>query len=435
MKKTIMPYVAKALSSDLLKAIKSRLFALKRQLLKQEPILDIFLKVDDPYSYLLIQVLVSFRSRFSVQLRFHVVQTIDPEMFPKLEMWVKNASIDAHHLAQLYDLEFPGKVTPLDTKQVELLTYQLVAIEGRNDFLETANKKLHSLWFGRGISDYSPASDCDVLRSQLNMNERLLKKQGHYLSAMIYFEGEWYWGIDRLDHLERRLIELGFAHQVNESVQFDRTYRNFCDKPLLQIAAKSNTKDLILYWSARSPYSYIGLERAVQLADHYKITIKIKPVLPMMMRGMNVPSTKKMYIFLDTKREAQKLGLPYGFVADPLGAAVERCYALVDYARSENKLQQFLLSFARGVNAQGIRAETDQGMRKIVEHCGLDWALAKHKLQDQSWKKWTKENLDEMFLIGCWGVPSFQYGDVHFWGQDRLGMIEQTIRDDLSNSF
>lgn len=36
-------------------------------------------------------------------------------------------------------------------------------------------------------------------------------------------------------------------------------------------------------------------------------------------------------------------------------------------------------------------------------------------------------NLAELYGIGLWGVPSFKYGDVKVFGQDRLDCIEQAI--------
>lgn len=33
----------------------------------------------------------------------------------------------------------------------------------------------------------------------------LRDKYGHYLGAMFYSEGEWYWGLNRLPYLEQRL--------------------------------------------------------------------------------------------------------------------------------------------------------------------------------------------------------------------------------------
>jgi 2-hydroxychromene-2-carboxylate isomerase len=427
MKKAVMPYILKAISSDLLRDVKRQVYLTKRKLQGQPATLDIFLKTDDPYSYLLLQALPLIEKRFKVIFKFHVFQEINGDMFPRLDMWLDYTKRDAYHLAKLYDFRFPSKdeLPGIDKEITHKLSLALVNIETDETFISKAIKLLDQYWF-QGIS---PAlEDASVKQNQQKLTEsyELLSKCGHYLGAMINFEGEWYWGLDRLDHLEKRLIGLDLDHAKEENIQFDRTYKTFCKAPSSNMSGDKQTP-LILYWSARSPYSYIALERAIKLAVHYKIPLLIKPVLPMMMRGMNVPDTKKRYIFSDTKREASKLGLPYGSVADPLGAAVERCYSLVEYAKSADKYHDFLLSFARAVNSQGIRAETDKGLKKIVTRCGLDWHTAKHKLADQSWRVWADKNIDDMYSVGCWGVPTICYDDSHFWGQDRIGLIENYI--------
>jgi 2-hydroxychromene-2-carboxylate isomerase len=66
-----------------------------------------------------------------------------------------------------------------------------------------------------------------------------------------------------------------------------------------------------------------------------------------------------------------------------------------------------------------------------VTRGGLDWSVAKSKLSDRHWQNWAQDNLDEMLLMGCWGVPCIRYGNTHFWGQDRFGMIENAIRKEL----
>ena len=48
----------------------------------------------------------------------------------------------------------------------------------------------------------------------------LRQRLGHYLGATFYYGGEWYWGIDRLHHLERRLQTLGLAHAGVYDVMF-----------------------------------------------------------------------------------------------------------------------------------------------------------------------------------------------------------------------
>ncbi|MDX1635468.1 MAG: DsbA family protein [Marinobacter sp.] len=425
-RKALMPYVARALSSPGLRRAKRGVHQARRRALGEPRRLSIFLKVDDPYSYLLIQVLREFLGRFDVVADFYTVRRLPDEMYPRPEMWRENAVYDARHLAGLYGLDFPPPSCNLDEALVEGATAALVAAESEDDYLTRAEEIFACLWAEQPSApadapDYQDA----MVQARLVANESGLAREGHYLSATIHYGGEWYWGLDRLDHLERRLIEEGAAFAETDSVRFDRTYRDFCTTSTPPTAEPETP--LVIYWSARSPYSYIGLERAVRLARQHQLPLEIRPVLPMMMRGMNVPTTKKMYIFLDTKREAEKLGMPYGFVADPLGPAVERCYALVEYARAHGKLEDFLLSFGRAVNAEGIRAESDSGLKRIVERAGLSWVEARPHLQDDSWREWAQHNLDEMFALGCWGVPSFRYGELRFWGQDRLGIIENAV--------
>lgn len=437
MKPAVMPYLTRALSSEALKTSRRSGYELLRRLTGRDHELRVFLRADDPYSYLLVQVIDRLRARFDVSVRYHTVLHRQAEMYPEPELWHHNACYDAAHLAELYGLDFGDCPPELDGERVEQATAALLAAEDGEHFLDRARGILSLLWHSPASPVPTPVNLDDApVRKRLAANEALLQRLGHYFSAMVYYAGEWYWGLDRLDHLERRLIDLGLARSAEPTVQFDKTYNNFCRHR--RTGGPSPGHPLVLYWSARSPYSHIALVRSVELAQFHGIALEIKPVMPMMMRGMNVPRTKKMYIFHDTKREADKLGVPYGFVADPLGPAVERCYALLDYARSQGKLVDFLLSFAHGVNAEGIRAETDAGLATIVNRCGLDWETAKPLLAGTAWRQEVEENLEEMRGLGFWGVPSFRYGDHRYWGQDRLGLIERAIlreqRDSSSTS-
>ncbi|WP_372863378.1 DsbA family protein [Spongiibacter sp.] len=418
----LMPYLARMLASRQLKRVKRAVIEARRRLARQPHRLDVFIRVDDPYSYLLMQVMAEFCQRFSLQPHWHCILESPVDMYPEQAMWRDYAVRDAAQLAALYQLDFPASPADLSQAAIASAASQLLDCPPEA-FASRASTILACMWRGEGGP--SPRELGAAQRVQLEKNQRYLQRLGHYAGAMIHYSGEWYWGIDRLDHLEHRLIDLGAARRSGERAYFTRGYATFCRGQAIDVTAPQCP--LVLYWSARSPYSYLALVRASQLAQHYNIALHIKPVLPMLMRGMAVPTQKKMYIFHDTKREADKLGIPYGFVADPLGRAVERCYALCGYAETQGLLQDYLLSFARAVNAEGIRADSDRGLRKIVERCGLDWQRAKNLLADDSWRDWAQKNLEEMYAMGCWGVPSFRYGELTLWGQDRLGMVERAM--------
>lgn len=418
-KSVVMPYVAAMISSPSWRNRRRRWAARKRKLLRRQPTLTVFIHINDPYSYILLQVLPRFVRRFHLKLVIKPILERQSDMFPEPKMWQSYALQDAQFLAKIYELNAPKEIA-LDDEQLELASRKL--LEKGDNVLEML-KVYEQCYNNEMTSDRSIANPV----SQLRENEQLLKKLGHYSSAMIYFESEWYWGVDRLDHLERRLNELGL-NASPAKVEFIKTYDNLMASP----CERPQDFELDFYWSARSPYSYIALRRTIEFTHFHQLKLNIKPVLPMVMRDLPMPANKKMYIFFDTKREAEKLGIPYGKVADPLGKAVENCYALLAFARQQEKLEAFLLSFANGVNSEGIHGEWLSGFEKIVERAGLDWQAAKPLLESDEWRSEINDNLQSLYSLGLWGVPSYHLksknsDDVITWGQDRLVLIEQAI--------
>ena len=439
MKKLLMPHLARFVSSNTLLELKRSLYELKRKATQQPYELEVFLHINDPYSYLLVQVLSDIDKRYNINLRLRTIYQINHEMFPEQEMWDKNAFDDATRLADLYSLKMPKKRPNKTNKTTDNTIKQLVEAETSTHSHELYCKIFHHYW-QQDDTEHNNSNTEETINSAtctqsykavVKLNEARLRQLGHYMAAMIYFGGEWYWGLDRLDHFEKRANRMGLSKESPPVINYNRTYHNFCNNSVGAPAPKEPPlTPLTLFFSIRSPYSHIGLERAVKLAKHYDIELIVKPVLPMMMRGLSVPNAKKMYIFHDTKREAQKYGIDYGYVADPLGAGVERCYALFEYAESQGKSVEYLLAYARAVNAQGIRSETDKGLKKILLSCGLDWQTAKPLLNNKSWNAWADQNLQEMYSYGLWGVPSLKYKNTTVWGQDRIFVIENEIIND-----
>ena len=56
----------------------------------------------------------------------------------------------------------------------------------------------------------------------IDENNAKRKQLGHYSAAMFYYGNEWYWGIDRLYHLETRLKELALDVSENKEVYVAR---------------------------------------------------------------------------------------------------------------------------------------------------------------------------------------------------------------------
>jgi 2-hydroxychromene-2-carboxylate isomerase len=320
----------------------------------------------------------------------------------------------------------------------------VVALAGRilaaslagGDFAAVAPRVGAALWRGdaAGLSTLAreagaaePAAALAAAAAGSRERERL----GHYLGAMFRYGGEWYWGVDRLTLLERRLRELGLQRPgVDPSPIAARPAPAAAPLP----HASGARVVLEFYPSLRSPYSYLAMERTYALARRYPIELALRPVLPMAMRGLPVPRAKRLYITLDAKREAEEAGVAFGRISDPLGRPVERGFSLYPLACSRGRAAEYLLSFARAAFAEGVDTGTDAGLRRVAERAGLAWDEARAELDGEGWRDELERNREQLFRLGLWGVPSFRVlgpggtPDYATWGQDRLWRVEQEIR-------
>jgi 2-hydroxychromene-2-carboxylate isomerase len=253
---------------------------------------------------------------------------------------------------------------------------------------------------------------------------------GHYLGATLYFEGEWYWGVDRLHYLETRLVESGLA---SDNTPPPSSFLPLFAPPQLLLkplhATAGISKPVIhFYCSLRSPYTYLAAARVRALAAHYGADLQLRFVLPMVMRGLPVPLEKRLYILRDTKREALRMGIDFGNVVDPVGQPVEDGLSLLHLAITQGKGSAFLESFLQGVFADGLDAGSAFGLEGIGLRAGLSSADMANALRDQSWRAIAEDNRADMLARGIWGVPSFRVNEMRvLWGQDRLWMLEEDL--------
>ena len=85
------------------------------------------------------------------------------------------------------------------------------------------------------------------------------------------------------------------------------------------------------------PIQQLVLIGAVRLATETGVELVVRPVLPMVMRGVPVSREKGLYIFTDAAREALESGVAFGRFYDPVGEPVRRCYSLYPWACEQGK--------------------------------------------------------------------------------------------------
>ncbi len=391
--------------------------------------LHYFHQVDDPYSALVAACLPQLLARYDIELLPHLVGPPPPGAAPERDMLLAYSRQDAqrlarHWCAQGLDFHDPGcqPSAQATSRAAGLLLAALAA--GR--FAELAGPVCAVLWRGQASETawpgaaLVPADPADVAIHQAAA-DALRQRLGHYLGATFFYAGEWFWGLDRLHHLERRLQDLGAQRPGVHGLMFAP------EPDLQQPVDQADPAPIEFFFSLRSPYSAIVAPRVLALGRFTGAQVRLRYLLPMVMRGLPVPPAKRRYISLDAAREAFERGIPFGRVNDPLGRPTERGLALMALADRVGLGPAYLLSFMQGVWAEGLDAGSDRGLRRMAERAGLRWDECRFALRDPGWRETAENNRREMFALGLWGVPSFRVGDTVVWGQDRLWAIEQAL--------
>lgn len=186
------------------------------------------------------------------------------------------------------------------------------------------------------------------------------------------------------------------------------------------------------FFSFRSPYSYLAAPRAFALADRFDVDVVFRGVVPMAMRGQAVPLAKRLHTLRDAKREAVRLGMPFGRLHDPIGDGAMRCLLVSEHARHAGRAREFVLGASRAIWAQATDVARDDGLRTVCERAGLRWADCRAALDDPAMHARVDANTEALGRLGLWGVPVLAFDGNRFWGQDRIEDAERALAEQLA---
>lgn len=411
-------------------------FEQKRKKLNKPHVIEYFHQVDDPYSHLAAQLLKNFKSKYDVQIKCYLVSQVSDSSIPEPELLQKLSIRDAMNIAPHYDLLFPNGAQAPSKKWIDLAQTVLVSMNDEK-FIDNIFNISTALWGGdldtlnRFFKEF--VSSGEIKNSTIiNENNAKRKQLGHYSAAMFYYGNEWYWGIDRLYHLETRLKEL--ALDLSEKKEVFIAPKKEITFPKL----KPNNKFLLEFFpSMRSPYTALIFDRVLDFSKRCNLKLSVRPVLPMVMRGVPLTLDKSRYIMMDVAREARANGISFGNFYDPIGEPVRNCYSLYSWARDCGRSNQLLSSFLRAAFVEGKNLNKQKNFKYVIDKAGLDWSHGKTIIGNSEWHDELEDNRLSMYETGLWGVPSFRLyrGDKLLnlgWGQDRLWTIGKTIKEQMA---
>lgn len=195
-----------------------------------------------------------------------------------------------------------------------------------------------------------------------------------------------------------------------------------------------------VFWSFRSPYSYLAASRLVTLAEDTGADVAVRPVYPLAIRTPDffkkVNPLFASYVMRDAKRVADYAGLPFVWpkpdpVAMNLGPGEDEQPHIHRLTRLgvEAALQGRGLAFIDGVSRLifGGTQKWDQGehLAKAAARAGLDLASLDRAISadPRKYDSIIEDSQRAQEAAGHWGVPLMVYEGEPFFGQDRIDLL------------
>ena len=377
------------------------------------PVVHYFHGVADPFSALAVQTLTTLSEAYNVDIRCHIASGAQGDYIGDRERFDRWAFQDASDIAGFYGLGWPSSGELSSSSDFADALSALSSAGTTSDFVSAARRVFDSV-ASDALGGSKSASESDSrakITDQCAAFERgdavaagnkLRKSWGHYGTGMFYFEGQWYWGLDRLRVLESRLISEGLASD-NRGVLFPQPSADQLSN------LKESDVELEYFPSLRSPYTAIGHARVLDLIERSNVRVNVRVVMPMMMRGVPAPIAKGQAILTDAAREGRYFGSPMGRIVDPFGEPIKKAYAFLPEVRQRGLLMSFVTEYLQSAWVEGVDVTCERGLKAVLQRAGCPADLA--PVAEPEWRNEVEQNLATMQEHDLWGVPSFSKVD------------------------
>jgi len=196
-----------------------------------------------------------------------------------------------------------------------------------------------------------------------------------------------------------------------------------------------------VYWSFRSPYSYLATPDLLRLDDDFDVDVNLRVVLPIAVRSKKSlfdPSNMKpvKYIIMDSLRRAEFLGLPMSMPnPDPIVQNFEtfelaeeqphifRLSQLGVEANRQGKGIEFAANVSRLIFGRTQNWHQGEHLNRAASDAGLDLANMDIAIKNSDHLEEVERNQQALDTAGHWGVPTMVVRGEPFFGQDRIDTL------------
>lgn len=249
---------------------------------------------------------------------------------------------------------------------------------------------------------------------------------------------ELFWGQDRLALVEDLLSG------ARSSAVADTGGRRDPDRPPHRTPglgagdtgpAKTSAPSTLEFWfDFSSPFAYLASARVEGLARRAGASLLYRPFL---LGGLfqaigtpnvplfEMPEPKRRHATADMFRWAARFGVPFSFPTRfPMSTVkpLRMVLALPDAQRAPlvDAVYRAYWAEDRDISDAAVLAD-------VATSAGFDGPALAARAGDDTLKRALRDATDEAARRGVFGAPSFFAGDLLFWGQDRLDLVEKAL--------
>ena len=203
-----------------------------------------------------------------------------------------------------------------------------------------------------------------------------------------------------------------------------------------------------LFWSFRSPYCYLTLDRILGLSRDHGVDVVVRPVYPMAVRQPDFFNKTnplyRPYHTLDSHRVAESLGVPFRRpLPDPIRMDMETSEISLEqpYIHRLTRLGMAATMAGRGLEFldhvsrilwDGTVDGWDEGthLADAMTRAGLESGKIEAAVaaEPEKFDAAIEENQTAHQAAGHWGVPLMVFEGEPFHGQDRIDLLVWRMR-------
>ena len=200
------------------------------------------------------------------------------------------------------------------------------------------------------------------------------------------------------------------------------------------------TKNIDFYMVTISPWCYLSLKRLKSLSNDQKVEINLKPIdimsifkenqtkgvkeRPLPVQKNRINELKRWSDYLNIKLNA----IPKFHPVNPEMSS-KLIIASLLFENNFQKTFSLITRLCEAVWISDLNVSDLATISKIANREGFSNDFVKRALSDQTVIEQLNKNTIQAKENNVFGVPTFIYGNELFFGQDRLFMLEKSIKN------